>query len=378
MDGKNYTLSAKDMQLLRDIFFSIQEELAEKLAAKNFIQRRRKLRDSSALVHACYLYVVENLSFHSLANVMLLRHGISMSPAAWRKRLLKCADAFFEAALEMLQKSTCPNAAENMCFHAIDATDISKEGGKGTEIRMHCDFSMDSSSLSQIVQTDCHGAETIANFDLCPDNCYIADRAYGKTTQILHVMKAGAHFIFRVSPNLVRLYADKACKTKLNYQELMQNSLFETNCYVKEGRKSRMIRLIGSRIPEEMREKSRDRAKRTSVKKQRKITEATLQYAEWLFAATNLPMEYREEDIVALYYGRWQIELMFKRAKTLLNFHKIRRGLIGYSTMVTKLWMSITSIICCVQVMLEGNLHSDYSTYALFLLSKQVFTPVFP
>lgn len=301
-----------------------------------------------------------------------------MSSAAWRRQLQKCADDFFEIALEMLQKYADLTTCENMCFHAIDATDIAKEGGKGTEIRFHCDFSMDSSSLTQIVQTDCHGAETIANFTLSSNNCYIADRAYGKTPQILRVMKANAHFIFRISPSLIRLYADRECKNKLDYQKLMQDPLFETECYVKDGKYSRKIRLIGSQIPKEMREKSRKRAKRTSVKKQRKITDATLQYAEWLFAATNLSVEYREEDIIALYYGRWQIELMFKRAKSLLNFHRIRRSRQKYSAMVTKLWMSIAAIICYVQMTFEHVCGSSYSTFAVFSAAQHIFEPLFP
>lgn len=377
MDRQNYTLYKEDMQLLRDIFFPIKDELAESLAGRKLIKRRRKLSDCNILVHACYLYIVDELSFYRLANVMLLYHNISMSPAAWRRQLQKCANDFFEIALEMLQKYANIPTSETIHFHAIDATDIAKEGGKGTEIRLHCDFSMDSSSLTQIIQTDCHGAETIANFTLSPDNCYVADRAYGKTTQILQVLKAPAYFLFRVSPSQIRLYADSECKNRLDFRKLMSEPLFETECYIKDGKRSLKIRLIGSEIPEEKREESKKRAKRKSAKNHKKISEATLQYAQWLFTVTNLPLEYREEDIIALYYGRWQIELMFKRAKTLLNFHKIRRSQHEYSKIVTKLWISIVSIICCIQMRFEQECESSYSIFAIFSTARHAFDPIF-
>lgn len=325
------------------------------------------------MVQACYLYIVEKLSYQRLADRMALDYGIQMSDTAWKKQIRKCAPVFLEIAQELLRQRIAGKSVENIKLMAIDATDIPKEGHQGTEIRLHCTFSLDTATLEQVHQTDKHGSETVKNFDLSTECCYLADRAYGKATQINYMFQSKTNFLFRISPSLIRLYSDKTCKNKINFQELMKKDLFETVCYVRCGQTYNEIRLIGSHLPPEERDTARKKAKKKSVKNQRKIMDITVQYAEWLFLATNLPNDYLCDELAVLYYGRWQIELMFKRAKSQLNFHVIRKGSEAYSKMVTHIWVAIVCVLCCVQIEFEYASDFSYSNYNVFSLAKSLF-----
>lgn len=373
MDERNYTLKRKDIQLLKKIFFEIREELVVMFEQKGLIKRRRIIMDYFSLVQACYLYIVEKLSYQRLADQMALDYGIVMSDTAWKKQLKKCAPVFFEIAQELLRRRVAEKSVENINLMAIDATDIPKEGHQGTEIRLHCTFSLDTATLEQVHQTDKYGPETVKNFDLSTECCYLADKAYGKATQIEHMFQSETYFLFRISPSLIRLYSDKTCKNRLDFQKLMKNDLFETVCYVKCGQTYNEIRLIGSHLPPEERDAARKRAKEKSVKNQRHIMDVTMQYAEWLFLVTNLPNDYLCDELAALYYGRWQIELMFKRAKSQLNFHVIRKGSESYSKMVTLLWIAIACVLCCVQIDFQYASDFPYSDYNVFSLAKSLF-----
>ena len=58
-------------------------------------------------------------------------------------------------------------------------------------------------------------------------------------------------------------------------------------------------------------------------KKQKKLSEETAFTHEYMFAATSLPAEISASEILSCYRLRWQVELVFKRLKSLLQLGSI-------------------------------------------------------
>ena len=64
--------------------------------------------------------------------------------------------------------------------------------------------------------------------------------------------------------------------------------------------------------------------RRAAIKKGKKLDPRSLTAAEFMILGTSLPKRgYTAKDILAVYRLRWQIELAFKRLKSLLHIDKL-------------------------------------------------------
>ena len=85
------------------------------------------------------------------------------------------------------------------------------------------------------------------------------------------------------------------------------------------------IRLIARRKPGEVIEAEHQRMRQLASRKQHAIDPRSLIAAEYVILATSLPQEeVPTEEVLAAYRLRWQIELAFKRLKSLLHIDKLR------------------------------------------------------
>ena len=83
-------------------------------------------------------------------------------------------------------------------------------------------------------------------------------------------------------------------------------------------------RIVIVRKPEEAARAERQRLMREARKKGKQLDPRSLLAAEFVMLATSLPENaYPASEILAMYRLRWQIELAFKRLKTLLNLDRL-------------------------------------------------------
>ena len=84
------------------------------------------------------------------------------------------------------------------------------------------------------------------------------------------------------------------------------------------------LRLIVQRKTPEATEATRLALRRAAIKKGKKLDPRSLIAAEFMILATSLPQTgYTAKDVLAVYRLRWQIELAFKRLKSLLHIDRL-------------------------------------------------------
>ena len=84
------------------------------------------------------------------------------------------------------------------------------------------------------------------------------------------------------------------------------------------------VRLIVRRKTAEATEATRLALRRNAAKKGKTLDPRSLVAAEFMILATSLPVEgYTADAIMAIYRLRWQIELAFKRLKSLLHIDRM-------------------------------------------------------
>jgi hypothetical protein len=153
----------------------------------------------------------------------------------------------------------------------------------------------------------------------------LADRYYARPRDLRPVMDAGADFIVRTGWNSLRLLQANGEPFDLFAAlaaQLEQES--EVQVRIHEGPtgtpppQSLILRLIIRRKDPEQAQAEQKRLLKDARKRGRQPDPRSLEAAKYILLLTSLPAEtFPPADILALYRFRWQIELAFKRFKSL-------------------------------------------------------------
>lgn len=375
MDKLNYTLKSEEIQELKEKIRTIKRKVIRKLEKSRIIKRKRVVRSYSVLFQATVLYIIEKLSFQRLSDVMSIKYNVSMSDTSWKKQISKVAPIIFEIMMELLNSQTQSNPNSilgHTSVYALDATDIALEGKKGTILRAHTAYSLSECASFNALIADIHTGESAKLFSVKAKSLYFADRAYGKTPQMGYIMMNNADFVFRFSPSHVKMFSDSKCTQQVDFESLLsendQISSFE--CFFKDKRHIRKIRVIISPLPKDKVDSAIKRAKRKSIKKQCKISGKTILFARYLFLATSISGVHSDEDIIFAYRNRWQIELHFKRSKSLLRFHKLRRSSFSYAFNTVSAWLAVTAFVYYLFLPLFFHFSFVFSSFNAFSLAS--------
>ena len=340
MDKHNYIPNEERSQEVREKIFEIKQKLIKELDASGVIKRHRKVRTAEDLIDAILLMVTENLSLRRLSEVMAVKHSIFMSDTAWEKQILKCADVFEKAVKGVSSLGITDDGVRHT--YLIDASNIPVEGGKGASMRLHCSYCPDSGVIAEEHITDWHTAESMRNFNIHTGMLYIGDRAYGRAGQFEYIRSHKADFLIRMSPSHISLYSDNACNNVISFSDILRDTpeiKVTLHCYFRYRKKCFPVNVQAFRIPDDKLDAVDHRQRRTAQKKQRKLSENTILFSKWLILATSLDPD--KHDMLEFYSKRWQIELLFKRSKSIFHFHRLRHSSSGYTFSLSRAWSAV-------------------------------------
>jgi hypothetical protein len=297
------------------------------------IERRRELSDGFSLLRLALARGPGGLTLKQTAAWAELIGLAEMSDPAIKYRLDK-ATPFLKSLMDQLLATRADAQAlhwPGRFLRAVDGTHVNQPGSKGTDWRIHSVFDLGTGGFSHLELTDKHGAESIERGAPIAGEIRIGDRNYG-SAKALHGLRMQsnnqADFIVRIRWKAFRLVRPDGAKFDLiehlnslpldyqPHQVLLQARL---------GRKDQLpLRLIILRKPPDAAEATRKKLKRQAPRKQKKLHPNSLVAAEFLILATSLPVDgYPAEEILAAYRLRWQIELAFKRLKSLLHIDRL-------------------------------------------------------
>lgn len=366
MDNIQSTLRKLKKQEISQIFRNQKRALLSQLEKSGLLKRRRKVKNYNILLHAANLYLIHHLSFRRLSYRMAQSHGVEMSDVAWQKQLVRFAPVLLTAVQVLLKRKGHPSNS----ILAIDATSFSMEGNRDCWFRVHSSIFPQSYAVGHLLLTDQHTAESVHHFPILPGRCYLADRAYGKASQMAALMEKGADFVVRIPLNNIRLFLDTDCRKKIDWASWLSGfsgEKFSMRCFFPYQKKIYSIRLMGFRMSPEQRERSRKRARRASQQRMNQLREKTLLFADWLVLATSLLDE--KIDLYELYRQRWQIELFFKTGKSLLNFHRLRRCSTLWAEGIISIWMASVTFLSMLHLLIRPFFPSPSFFFSFDFLS---------
>jgi hypothetical protein len=164
--------------------------------------------------------------------------------------------------------------------------------------------------------------ESLTNFEFQKGDIVFGDRAYGTITGIEHCLKCSCDFILRLKNKSFKLFTADNKEIKLHklLDEVGQDCKEFLVYYKNSDSQLCPLRLCAVKKTAEQQEYERKRDQRFESKKQYKLSKETKYTHNYFFVVTSLGEEFSCEEIMSLYRLRWQVEIAFKRLKSLLEF----------------------------------------------------------
>ena len=164
---------------------------------------------------------------------------------------------------------------------------------------------------------------------LKPKDLLLRDLGYFKIASKSQIKTIGAFSLSRLHKS-VDVYLSKDDEIPLDLPKYLNKAYRNDNVIditVYLGKKERLqYRLIAYRPPHEIVRYRRSKARQNATKKGKKPpTQGYLDWLEFSFFVTNVPVEIWSAKIVGTIYRlRWQVELIFKNWKSLLQIHILK------------------------------------------------------
>jgi len=289
-------------------------------------RRPRSVTSTEALLRLLLIHLANGCSLRE--TVVLAREGglADVSDVALLKRLRASAEWLRWLAAGVLQRRGVPMEPPSWLsgynVRAVDASVVSEPGSTGTDWRVHYSLRLFGLHCDEFHLTGPKVGETFSRFRVASGDLLMGDRAYGKVKGFRYVLNHGGHFISRLKNKAFTLVDESGKERPLT--ELLQPlnigdvGHWELQARVR-GQDDLPLRICALRMSEEAAQRAIRRATKEQRRKQRKLDPETLALHRYVVLATSLPDSITARHVQELYRARWQIELAFKRLKSIMG-----------------------------------------------------------
>jgi hypothetical protein len=290
------------------------------------LRRKRGLTSPAALLRLVFAYGSSGLSLRDAALWAREAEVARLSGVALWKRLRRAAPWLgWLVMAKLAQRAVLPPAQPGaLRVRVVDATVVSKPGSKGTDFRVHLGLDLGRLLIDEVELT-LAGGETFQRHRVQPGELVIGDRAYARRPGMAAVMAAGGELLVRLNGQEFPLQeaGGRPFDLLLALRSLVETQAGDWAVRValgEDGTPALVGRLLALRKSPPATEAARRKLRREARKKGREPSERTLELAGYVLLFTTLaPERLPATAALELYRFRWQIELTFKRMKSLVG-----------------------------------------------------------
>lgn len=305
--------------------------LEESAIQNKAIIRKREVKSASDLLRLLFGYSILGLSLQDIS-VWALQTGIAkISDVGLLKRFQKSV-SWLRSLIshKLLEKTSFKASANNsLRIRIFDASLMNRPGSKGSDLRLHAGIDLRRLQVDHLELTSFKKGESLTNFTFNSGDVALCDRGYSHRRGVFHVVNSGADVIVRMCwqnfplqyPNGKEfdLFSELRKLKKMCYCDIPVETRAEVEIPAISGR------VIAIRKDPESAERARRKANRDAKKKGKQVKKETLEACDYTFIFTTLGESIiSAEEVLELYRFRWQIELFFKRLKSILDFDVIK------------------------------------------------------
>jgi hypothetical protein len=319
------SLHDEDWEYVRTLLPGDLEESAYRSGA---LLRCRNISDATCFMRIALAYAVSDLSLKDVAAwASALQLAEITGPGLFYR--LRQAEEWLEQVLGRVLSDQVPQVAGGLRLRVVDATVLNGPGQKAVQWRAHVSIDPGTGSMRAVELTDDSGGERFSRHHFRAHEVVLGDRAYATARGLHAVRQQEAHAVVRFHPATVRTCDQKRRRIYLAEKEPEIPKVGAVEFSIK----------IPVPPPPTRSHKTWDSAKAIAWIPARAIATRT-RTGEVVWIITTLPTQQMPAiGICGLYRVRWQIELLFKRLKSLLHLNALpsREGPTARSWMLARL-----------------------------------------
>ncbi len=311
----------EDWSTLLSFFPEKWEEMA---VATNVIKGLRKERDTENYLRTLLLHLACGYSMRETVTRAKWAGFADMSDVAFLGRLQKAKEWLHSLCVAMFaEQGMALNEEDGFEVRLFDATTVKEPGPTGSLWRIHYSVTVPTLSCDFFKLTETKGrgtGESFFQFSIKKGDYIIADRGYGPG--IHHVASKKATVMVRVNTQSLIIQTLKGDPFPLlqNVMEIRQAGTVRSWHVQIPGRTSDVVhgRICVIRKTEEAIKMAQTKLRRSAQQKGHWLRPETLEYAKYVIVVTTFPEEsFTDIDVLQWYRIRWQVELVFKRFKSI-------------------------------------------------------------
>lgn len=316
-------MSKENWEVLVQFFPKGWEEQAKQLGA---LKRQRKIRSAGELLRLLLIHLADGCSMRE--TIARSKQGglVNISDVALLKKLKASSEWLRWMAVELLKRRgvgiTTPIWLSEYSVRTVDASVITEPGSTGSDWRLHYSLKLFGLHCDQFLITRPDVGESFLNFKVAKKDLLIGDRAYGRLKGLKYVKNKDGEFLVRLKNKAFNLYDNNNEKFNMlqNLRKLKPGNIGDWNLNATSDDLIKLkIRLCAIKKSDEASEKSIKNVLKEQKKKQRKINPETLELHRYVILVTSLLKDVEAHLIMELYRCRWQIEIAFKRLKSIMG-----------------------------------------------------------
>jgi hypothetical protein len=313
----------KNWRMLSSLFPVGWQQMAWQAGA---IKRLRGFPSSEVLLRMILLHVGRGYSLRETAVQAKVANWADISDVALLNRLRQSGEWLRSLCMELL-KENCGLLAKQRAhasIRVVDGTIVKESGRTGSQWRilyslqlpsLVCDFFDVTATIG-----DGNG-ESLRRLPVLPKELILADAGYCSLAGIECVHQRGADVLVRINPQSFVAFSPQGARVLLasRLHGLSRSGQVRQRPVVLHGQGSSLSgRVCAVRKSELAIRLAHRRLHRRSSKKQMRTRPETLEFAKYVLVFTTRSAGSAGE-ILHLYRTRWQIELAFKRLKSLVQ-----------------------------------------------------------
>lgn len=365
-----YSILDEDWQLVLQL---LPAEWEKQAAACGALSRLRGFRTEDALLRTLLLHVAKGYSLRETV-VRAKAAGLAeISDVALLKRLRNSEKWLRELCQALLQENGVVLPSDKgVNLRVVDATVVKEPGKTGSQWRIHYSLRLPSLNCDFFNLTAAEGAgngESLTQFPIAAQDFVIGDRGYASTNGIEYLNNAGAYLLIRVNSLALPLYWLK--RRQIRRFPLLEKvstltktgTIGEWEVLVRGVHTNIRGRLCVIRKSEQAILQTTRKLKRKASKNQFQLKDETLEYAKYVILFTTFPAAlFTTAEILEWYRARWQIELVFKRFKSLAQLGHLPK----YDDQSSKAWLygKLLTALLTQKIVRVGR---DFSPWGYFL-----------
>lgn len=286
------------------------------------MRRARYIKDPATVLRILLLHLANGCSLAETAARAQTSGLGAISSVGVFKRLRAAGPWLRWLAQQERGAAALPLGAVGRRVRAVDATTVCEPGSTGGDWRVHyavnlADLQCDFFQLTELRQS----GETFRRVPVNKGDIMLGDRVYAAPPGVAHVLAGGGDVIVRLNRMALPLfdYHHRRIDLAPQMRTLKGHSPAESSSWIKDSQGGWIAgRMVALRQSAEVTRWTRQRMLRRARRDQEPVSPLSLELAEYFILWTSLKKLHAAE-ILELYRLRWQIELVFKRMKSILG-----------------------------------------------------------